>query len=81
MVGATMSSWGVPRAPPTDMTLAGESIGATVSLTASTELEGRVRRVVAFNPYDYPGGVGRANGVASVYVNASRLAAVARLSR
>jgi len=35
-----------------DLTLAGESMGATVSLTASTELEGRVRRVVAFNPYD-----------------------------
>jgi pimeloyl-ACP methyl ester carboxylesterase len=60
----------------TDMTLAGESMGATVSLTASTELEGRVRRVVAFNPYDYLGGVGRANGVASVYVSAARLPAV-----
>jgi pimeloyl-ACP methyl ester carboxylesterase len=41
----------------TDVTLAGESMGATVSLTASTELEGRVGRVVAFNTYDYPKGV------------------------
>src|SRR5437764_2254555 len=49
-----------------DVTLAGESMGATLSLTASTELEGRVRRVVAFNTYDYPGGVGRANRVASI---------------
>jgi pimeloyl-ACP methyl ester carboxylesterase len=52
----------------TNATLAGESMGATVALTASTELEDRVRRVVAFNPYDYAGGVGRANRLASVYV-------------
>jgi pimeloyl-ACP methyl ester carboxylesterase len=57
----------------TDVTLAGESMGATVSLTASTELEDRVRRVVAFNPYDYSKGVGRANRVASVYVGSARL--------
>src|SRR5438477_6437929 len=50
-----------------DVTLAGESMGATVSLTASTELGDRVRRVVAFNPYDYSEGVGRANLVASIY--------------
>src|SRR2546425_7732459 len=36
-----------------DVTLVGESMGATVSLTASTELADRVRRVVAFNAYDY----------------------------
>jgi pimeloyl-ACP methyl ester carboxylesterase len=56
-----------------DATLAGESMGATVSLTASTELGDRVRRVVAFNPYDYDRGVGRANRVASVYVGSARL--------
>jgi len=56
--------------------LAGESMGATVALTASTELEGRVRHVVAFNPYDYPTGVGRANRVAAVYVGAARLPAI-----
>jgi pimeloyl-ACP methyl ester carboxylesterase len=59
----------------TDVTLAGESMGATVSLTASTELEDRVRGVVAFNPYDYPQGVGRANRVASIYVGSARLPA------
>jgi pimeloyl-ACP methyl ester carboxylesterase len=59
-----------------DLTLAGESMGATVSLTASTELEDRVRRVVAFNPYDYPQGVGRANLVASIYVGSARVPAV-----
>jgi len=59
-----------------DVTLAGESMGATVSLTASTELEDRVRRVVAFNAYDYPKGVGRANLVASLYVGGARLAGI-----
>jgi len=59
-----------------DLTLAGESMGATVSLTASTELEDRVRRVVAFNIYDYPKGVGRANRVASIYAGSARLAAI-----
>jgi pimeloyl-ACP methyl ester carboxylesterase len=59
-----------------DVTLAGESMGATVSLTASTELGDRVRRVVAFNTYDYSQGVGRANRLASVYVGGARLPAV-----
>lgn len=59
-----------------DVTLAGESMGATVSLTASTELEGRVRRVAAFNTYDYSKGVGRANRVASIYVGSARLPAI-----
>jgi pimeloyl-ACP methyl ester carboxylesterase len=54
-----------------DFVLAGESMGATVSLTASTELEGRVRRVVAFNTYDYPKGVGRANRTESIYAGAA----------
>jgi pimeloyl-ACP methyl ester carboxylesterase len=59
-----------------DVTLAGESMGATVSLTAATELEDRLRRVVAFNTYDYPKGVGRANRAASIYVGSARLPAV-----
>lgn len=61
-----------------DVILAGESMGATVSLTASTELEDRVRRVVAFNTYDYSKGVGRANGVASIYVGSTRLPTIGR---
>jgi pimeloyl-ACP methyl ester carboxylesterase len=60
----------------TDVTLAGESMGATVSLTASIELENQVRGVVAFNPYDYPQGVARANRVASVYVGSALLPAI-----
>ena len=59
-----------------DLTLAGESMGATVSLTASTELTERMRRVVAFNLYDYPGGVARANRVASIYIGGARLPAI-----
>src|SRR5262249_24234747 len=56
------------------VTLAGESMGATISLTASTELEsGVVRGVVAFNPYDYPEGVARANRVASLYIGGACL--------
>jgi pimeloyl-ACP methyl ester carboxylesterase len=62
-----------------DVTLAGESMGATVSLTAATELEDRVRRVVAFNPYDYPKGVARANSVASVYVGGACLPVIGRV--
>ncbi len=56
-----------------DAILAGESMGATVSLTASIDLQDRVRGVVAFNPYDYAKGVGRANGVGSIYVGSARL--------
>jgi len=59
-----------------DVVLAGESMGATVSLTASTELDGRVRGVVAINPYDYAEGVGRANGVAAIYTAGARLPAI-----
>jgi pimeloyl-ACP methyl ester carboxylesterase len=44
-----------------NVTLAGESIGATLALTASVELGDRVRRVVAFNTYDFADGVKRAS--------------------
>src|SRR5919198_1836481 len=62
-----------------DVTLAGEAMGATVSLTASTELEDRVRRIVAFNAYDYPEGVSRANRTSSIYIGGARLSAVGPL--
>jgi pimeloyl-ACP methyl ester carboxylesterase len=62
-----------------EVILAGESMGATVSLTASIELEERVRHVVAFNTYDYPQGVGRANRVAALYVGGARLPAIGPL--
>src|SRR5437763_6011057 len=62
-----------------DVTLAGESMGATVSLTASTELADRVRRILAFNTYDYSEGVSRANRVASIYIGGARLPAIGPL--
>lgn len=55
-----------------DLTLAGESMGATLALTASTELRGRVRQVVAFNTYDYLPGLERANLLASVIIKSVR---------
>jgi pimeloyl-ACP methyl ester carboxylesterase len=44
-----------------ELTLAGESIGATIALTASIDLGDRVRRVVAFNTYDFADGLKRAS--------------------
>ena len=54
-------------------------MGATVSLTASTELADRVRRILAFNTYDYSEGVSRANRVASIYIGGARLPAIGPL--
>lgn len=55
-----------------DLTLAGESMGATLALTASTELRDRVRQVVAFNTYDYLPGLERANLFASIIIKSVR---------
>jgi pimeloyl-ACP methyl ester carboxylesterase len=44
-----------------NVTLAGESMGATLALTTSVDLGERVRRVVAFNPYDFADGLKRAS--------------------
>jgi pimeloyl-ACP methyl ester carboxylesterase len=51
-----------------DVTLAGESMGATLALTASIDLGGRVRRVVAFNTYDFADGLKRASPFARLVV-------------
>ena len=56
-----------------DATLAGESMGAAIALLASIELTDRVRNVVAFNPYDYPGGLERGNWFARLIGTAVRL--------
>lgn len=55
-----------------DVTLAGESMGATLALTAAAVLGDRVRQVVAFNAYDYLPGVERANLLASVLIRSVR---------
>jgi pimeloyl-ACP methyl ester carboxylesterase len=44
-----------------DLTLAGESMGATLALTASVDLGGRLRRIVALNTYDFADGIKRAS--------------------
>ena len=51
-----------------NVTLAGESMGATLALTASVELGERVRRVVAFNTYDFADGLKRASPFARLVV-------------
>jgi len=55
-----------------DVTLAGESMGATLALTATAALGDRVKQVVAFNPYDYSPGVERANLLASLIIKTVR---------
>jgi len=62
-----------------DITFVGESIGATLALTASTELRDRVRQVIALNTYDYPEGVERANFLASLVVKSMRVPVVGPL--
>jgi len=54
-------------------TLAGESMGAAIALSASIELQENVSRVIAFNPYDYPGGLERGNWFARFIGTAVRL--------
>lgn len=51
-----------------DATLLGESMGATLALTAAADLPDRVRRVVAVNAYDYPGGIARSSLLARLIV-------------
>jgi pimeloyl-ACP methyl ester carboxylesterase len=55
-----------------DVTLVGESMGATLALTSAAVLGDRVRQVVAFNAYDYLPGVERANLLASVIIKSVR---------
>jgi pimeloyl-ACP methyl ester carboxylesterase len=53
--------------------LAGESMGGAIALLASIELSERVSKVIAFNPYDYPGGLERGNWFARVIGTGVRL--------
>nr|WP_271209362.1 alpha/beta fold hydrolase [Rhodococcus wratislaviensis] len=47
-----------------DVMVVGESMGAVLALTVAAESPGRVRRVVAINPYDYAGGILRSSAIA-----------------
>jgi pimeloyl-ACP methyl ester carboxylesterase len=51
-----------------NVTLLGESMGAVLALTAAADLPERVQRVVAVNPYDYAGGIGRSSLLARLIV-------------
>jgi pimeloyl-ACP methyl ester carboxylesterase len=51
------------------VTLLGESMGATLALTAAADLPERVQRVVAINPYDYAGGIARSSLLARLIVS------------
>ena len=51
-----------------DVTLLGESMGATLALTTAADLPERVRRVVAINAYDYAGGIARSSLLARFIV-------------
>ena len=55
-----------------ELTLAGESMGATLALTAAPSLGTRVRQVVAFNAYDYLPGLERSNFLASFIIKSVR---------
>ena len=55
------------------VTLAGESLGAALALSASIDLRDRVNRVVAFNSYDYPSGLERGNWLARFIITSVRL--------
>ncbi len=56
-----------------EVRLAGESLGAAIALLASIELTDNVSKVIAFNPYDYPGGLERGNWFARLIGTAIRL--------
>lgn len=63
----------------TDLTLAGESIGAAIALSASIPLAARIRRVAASNPYDYSRGIERANLLAAIIIPAVKAPLIGRL--
>lgn len=56
-----------------DITLAGESLGGALALQAAVDLKDRVGRVVAFNTYDYPGGLERGNLFARFIISSVRM--------
>ena len=53
-----------------DVTLVGESMGATLALTVAADLPHRVRRVVAVNTYDFRDGIARSSLLARLVVGA-----------
>lgn len=62
-----------------DVTLLGESMGAVLALTTAAELPDRIRRVVAVNAYDYPGGIARSSLLARLIVTGVTAPGVGRM--
>ncbi|NHN90035.1 alpha/beta fold hydrolase [Acetobacter conturbans] len=62
-----------------NLTLAGESMGATLALSVAAERETEIRNVVAVNTYDYPQGVERANALASVIIKGMRVPGMGKI--
>ena len=60
-----------------DVTMVGESIGATVALTVASEIPDRIKAVYAFNPYDYEtrygDGIRRGNWFANVIIGSLQI--------
>lgn len=57
-----------------NITLAGVSIGATLSLMLAGKRNSRIDRVIAINPYDYLGaGIGRGNAIANLVITMCKL--------
>jgi len=61
------------------VTLAGESLGAALALSASIDLKDRVRQVVAFNSYDYHSGLERGNWLARFIITSVRMPGLGRV--
>ncbi|WP_416974744.1 alpha/beta fold hydrolase [Streptomyces sp. 4F14] len=62
-----------------DVTLAGESLGGVLALTAAADMPERVRRVVSVNPYDYRDGIARSSVLARVVIGGIIAPGVGRL--
>lgn len=56
-----------------DLTLAGESMGGALALSASIDLKDRISRIVAFNSYDYPSGLERGSWLARFIISTVRM--------
>ncbi len=61
------------------ITLVGESLGGALALGASIDLKDRVSKVIAFNAYDYPGGLERGNLFARFIISAIRTPGLGRV--
>src|SRR5689334_16284375 len=61
------------------ITLVGESLGGALALGASIDLKDRASKVMAFNPYDYPGGLERGNLFARFIISSIRTPGLGRV--